>query len=60
MMVLLTVYRNGVGEVFFRVSETVGRTAAYRVQAESGRHLERWLAENGFRFMSSGAEGHVG
>jgi hypothetical protein len=51
MVVELSLYRNGRGELFFRLSPTHGRTGSYRVQAESERELERWLAVNGFRLV---------
>lgn len=49
MVVELSIYRNGRGELFFRLSPTCGRTGSYRVEAESEGHLERWLSLNGFR-----------
>ena len=49
MVTDLIVYRSGAGEQFFRTSATAGRTSSYRVEAETGAALERWLRANGFR-----------
>jgi hypothetical protein len=49
MVTRLSVYRNGRGELFFRLSQTHGRTGSYKVEAASATDLERWLDDNGFR-----------
>ncbi len=48
MVTRLLIYRNGQGEVFYRLSPTEGRTGAYRVEAGDAPGLDRWLAQNGF------------
>ncbi len=44
----LLVYRNGHGEVFYRLSPTRGRTSIYQLEAAEAEDLDRWLNRNGF------------
>jgi hypothetical protein len=48
MVTELAIYRNGRGELFFRLPPTYGRTNSYRVKATTSEELESWLAINGF------------
>jgi hypothetical protein len=52
MITRVGVYRNRVGEVFFRLSATAGRTRGCEVRAERGEDLDRFLDENGFRLLA--------
>jgi len=42
------VYRNGQGEVFYRLSPTRGRTNIYQLEAAEAADLDRWLQGNGY------------
>lgn len=44
----LLVYRNGEGEVFYRLSPTRGRTSIYQLEAAEASDLDRWLRNNGY------------
>lgn len=44
----LLIYRNGNGEVFYRLSPTRGRTSIYQLEAAAAEDLDRWLATNGY------------
>jgi len=48
MITRVAVYRNRVGEVFFRLSATAGRTRGCEVRAERGEDLDRAWTRTGF------------
>jgi hypothetical protein len=48
---MLAVYKSATGEVFFRVSDTMGRTLTSWIKADLREELEEWLDERGFRLL---------
>lgn len=54
MVQVVEVYRNGAGDVFFRLSPTSGKMGKLQIDAASAERLEQWLTDNGFALQFRG------